>query len=92
MSAEAADGKRAMTEDDARILNRLARIEGHTGTKGEAATNLYVSLAIAQVVESWLGERGAPASAIEVVGLGGSFPPANQGADPRRIEIVLLVP
>jgi DNA-binding FrmR family transcriptional regulator len=28
MSAEAADGKRAMTEDDARILNRLARIEG----------------------------------------------------------------
>jgi CsoR family transcriptional regulator, copper-sensing transcriptional repressor len=28
MSAEAADSKRAMTEDDARILNRLARIEG----------------------------------------------------------------
>ena len=28
MSAEAADGKRAMTEDDARILNRLARVEG----------------------------------------------------------------
>jgi DNA-binding FrmR family transcriptional regulator len=28
MSAEAADGKRAMSEEDARILNRLARIEG----------------------------------------------------------------
>ena len=28
MSTDAADAKRAMTEDDARILNRLARIEG----------------------------------------------------------------
>jgi outer membrane protein OmpA-like peptidoglycan-associated protein len=69
-------------------------IEGHTDSKGSAATNEALSKARADAVGAYLTSRGVPADRITTAGLGSSRPIAdNKTADGRannrRVEIVL---
>ncbi|CAN5191976.1 hypothetical protein BH20ACT3_BH20ACT3_12960 [soil metagenome] len=69
-------------------------VTGHSDDVGDEETNLALSQARAQVVVSWMMERGIPAERLEARGAGESQPIADnatpEGRDAnRRVEAVL---
>jgi outer membrane protein OmpA-like peptidoglycan-associated protein len=73
----------------------MARIEGHTDSSGREEANLTLSQERAQAVKQALVERGASPERIEAVGLGETWPIADNGTRAgrdrnRRIEIYLV--
>lgn len=72
---------------------RRVRIEGYTDNTGDAAENLALSRARAQVVADLLVDLGIDAKRIQVAGYGVDFPVAENAsargrAQNRRVEIV----
>jgi outer membrane protein OmpA-like peptidoglycan-associated protein len=72
-------------------------IEGHTDSKGSDETNLALSKARAEAVQSYLASRGIPADRMTANGLGSSRPVADNNtpegrANNRRVEIVVQPP
>jgi len=75
--------------------NKKIRIEGHTDSTGDAATNLEISAARANAVLDALVSLGVDASRITALGMGEDFPIASndteQGrAQNRRVDVILL--
>jgi len=76
-------------QEDHKIL-----IEGHTDSKGNDASNLALSKARAEAVQSYLATRGIAADRMTATGLGASRPVADNNtpegrANNRRVEIVV---
>jgi outer membrane protein OmpA-like peptidoglycan-associated protein len=76
-------------QEDNKIL-----IEGHTDSKGNDASNLALSKARAEAVQSYLATRGIAADRMTANGLGASRPVADNNttdgrANNRRVEIVV---
>jgi hypothetical protein len=72
---------------------RLARIEGHTDSKGGTATNLALSLKRAGALARWLVDGGADPAALATIGFGEAHPVTKPTSTKnRRVEIVLLMP
>jgi outer membrane protein OmpA-like peptidoglycan-associated protein len=74
---------------DAKIV-----IEGHTDSTGSMETNLALSKARAEAVQSYLASRGVPGDRMSAIGIGPSRPVAdNQSAEGRannrRVEIIV---
>jgi outer membrane protein OmpA-like peptidoglycan-associated protein len=100
-----ASGKSALLPGAQSSLNEVAEavrgqadrhvlIEGHTDSKGSAATNEKLSKDRADSVASYLTSHGVPAERITTAGLGPSRPIADNKtsegrANNRRVEIVL---
>lgn len=81
---------RALIDQGARHLV----VEGHTDSRGSAASNQALSLARAQSVRTYLISRGIPEGQIEASGLGPSRPvaandTAENRANNRRVEIIV---
>ena len=71
------------------------RIEGHTDSVGDAATNLEISAARANAVFEALVSLGVDAARVTTLGMGEDFPIASndteQGrAQNRRVDVILL--
>jgi outer membrane protein OmpA-like peptidoglycan-associated protein len=76
-------------QEDNKIL-----IEGHTDSKGNDASNLALSKARAEAVQSYLATHGIAADRMTANGLGASRPVADNNtaegrANNRRVEIVV---
>lgn len=76
-------------QEDNKIL-----IEGHTDSKGSDASNLALSKARAEAVQSYLASHGIAADRMVANGLGSSRPVADNNstegrANNRRVEIVV---
>jgi outer membrane protein OmpA-like peptidoglycan-associated protein len=76
-------------QNDTKLL-----IEGHTDSTGNDATNMSLSKARAEAVQSYLVSRGIEAARISSVGIGSSRPVADNKtpdgrANNRRVEIVV---
>ena len=73
------------------------RIESHTDSKGEEATQIRVSEERAAGVRDFLLTQGVPTERLEVAGLGGANPistnrtPTGRAAN-NRVELILLDP
>jgi outer membrane protein OmpA-like peptidoglycan-associated protein len=79
----------ALKQEDNKVV-----IEGHTDSTGSDATNLALSKARAEAVQSYLVSRGVPADRMTANGLGSSRPVADNNtpegrANNRRVEIVV---
>jgi outer membrane protein OmpA-like peptidoglycan-associated protein len=71
------------------------RIEGHTDSTGEAATNLEISAARANAVFKALVSLGVNAERVTTQGMGEDFPIASNDteegrAQNRRVDVILL--
>lgn len=71
------------------------RIEGHTDSTGEAATNIKISEQRANAVRDALVSLGVTASRITAAGMGEDFPIASNDtvegrAQNRRVDVILL--
>jgi outer membrane protein OmpA-like peptidoglycan-associated protein len=71
------------------------RIEGHTDSTGEAATNIRISEQRANAVRDALVSLGVTASRITAAGMGEDFPIASNDteegrAQNRRVDVILL--
>jgi OOP family OmpA-OmpF porin len=62
------------------------RIEGHTDSVGEAATNEELSGQRALTVKKWLVEKGVPADRLIAVGFGMSKPIADNATEEGRAQ------
>jgi len=91
-------GARTSLEEVAEAIrnqaNKKVLIEGHTDSKGSAATNEALSKARADAVAGYLTSHGVPNDRITTAGLGASRPIADNKtpdgrANNRRVEIVL---
>lgn len=94
----AASGQRILDEMAAALLKvhgKQVEVIGHTDNLGARAGNLALSLARAEAVRQYLGEKGIAAAQIQVAGQGPDHPVAdNASADGRarnrRIEFRVL--
>lgn len=72
--------------DAARNCPGTIRIEGHTDSRGLAASNKDLSLARARAVRAALVARGIPEKQLEAQGFGADAPIADNGTDAGRAQ------
>lgn len=74
---------------------KLIRIEGHTDSTGDAATNIQISERRANAVREALVSLGVDAARVTTAGMGEDFPIATNDteegrAQNRRVDVILL--
>jgi outer membrane protein OmpA-like peptidoglycan-associated protein len=73
----------------------IVRVEGHSDTVGDKASNLILSQQRAEAVVQYLVAHGVPASRLRAEGFGGERPIASNDSDEgraknRRVEFVIV--